>query len=689
MRNLVFFLLLACSLQAQKFEISDILSAPYCTNLTASTYSDHFAWVVNKGGVRNIYLAKAPDFRPDRVTNYTEDDGQVISSIHFLPDEKSLIYVRGGGPNRNGELPNPTSSAKGVTRQIWRVHFERKVPQKLFAGSNPVLSPNGHTLIVNGGRIFRFNKEANDFQDWKRLKVRRGSGSYQWSPDGRLLAFVSNRGDHSFVGIYSPETNRIKWVNPGVDKDSNPVWSPDSRQVAFIRSPGSKRGELPNITGANPFSILVADVNTGQAKTIWESPNETAGGFAQYYPAEPLRWAANNQILFYSEHEGWMHVYAINASREGTVIDLTPGDCEAEHSTLSPDGRNLIFSSNCEDINRRHLWKVSVFGGKPNRLTKDMEIETNPIVLGSGHWMVFRVAAYNRPTSIMTVREDGRQLRMIYPEKMPKPFPEKDLVKPEAVVFKAADGTAIHGQLFLPKDRNRRQPAVVFMHGGPIRQMLLGYHYSGYYANAYAMNQYLCNQGYVVLSVNFRAGIGYGQAFRRAENQGPRGASEYQDIVAAGKYLQSRQEVDKKKIGLWGGSYGGYLTAMGLARNSDLFAAGVDLHGVHDWAWRGKDFSPGGFWGITEELMDLAHQSSPVSDLSKWTSPVLLVHGDDDRNVMFGQTVDLARRLRAKGVQPEILVFPDEVHGFLRYESWLRTFQEAKSFFDRYLMEKP
>src|SRR5499427_9657490 len=98
------------------------------------------------------------------------------------------------------------------------------------------------------------------------------------------------------------------------------------------------------------------------------------------------------------------------------------------------------------------------------------------------------------------------------------------------------------------------------------------------------MNQYLASRGYVVLSVNYRSGIGYGRGFREAPGRAGRGASEYQDVVAAGKYLQSRPEVDASRVGLWGGSYGGYLTALGLARNSDLFAAGVDFHGVHDWS---------------------------------------------------------------------------------------------------------
>jgi dipeptidyl aminopeptidase/acylaminoacyl peptidase len=219
-----------------------------------------------------------------------------------------------------------------------------------------------------------------------------------------------------------------------------------------------------------------------------------------------------------------------------------------------------------------------------------------------------------------------------------------------------------------------------------MRQMLPAFHYSGYYAGAYAFNQYLASRGYVVLALNFRSGIGYGRDFRAAPHQGPRGAAEYADLVAAGRYLRSRGDVDPERIGLWGGSYGGYLTAMGLARDSHLFAAGVDLHGVHDWAWRGEHFAlPGGFWGLQPSDSELARRSSPVFDVESWSSPVLMVHGDDDRNVDFIQSTDLVQRLRRRGVHVETLVFPDEVHGFLRHASWRETFRRAADFFDRFL----
>jgi dipeptidyl aminopeptidase/acylaminoacyl peptidase len=221
--------------------------------------------------------------------------------------------------------------------------------------------------------------------------------------------------------------------------------------------------------------------------------------------------------------------------------------------------------------------------------------------------------------------------------------------------------------------------------------MMLGFHYMQYYHNAYAENQYLASRGFVVLSVNYRTGIMYGRAFREREKGGPRGAEEYQDIVAAAKYLQTLPIVDTKRIGLWGGSYGGFLTAMGLARNSDIFAAGVDFHGVHDWSARGIFRSgPGGQEGglpDRAEAMRLAFESSPNASIKSWKSPVLLIQGDDDRNVDFSQMVDLVQRLREQKVPFEQIVFPDEIHDFLLWRSWVRGYKACADFFDRVLVK--
>jgi dipeptidyl aminopeptidase/acylaminoacyl peptidase len=216
--------------------------------------------------------------------------------------------------------------------------------------------------------------------------------------------------------------------------------------------------------------------------------------------------------------------------------------------------------------------------------------------------------------------------------------------------------------------------------------MLPAWHYMYYYANSYAENQYLANHGIAVLSVNCRLGIMYGRDFRDAPAAGWRGSAEYQDIVAAAGFLAAQPQVDKKRIGLWGGSYGGLLTALGLARNSDLFKAGVDFHGVHDWSAL-LDGEDGDVANAPDKkaAIDLAFKSSPVADIARWRSPVLFIHGDDDRNVPFDQTTDLVQRLRHQGTRLEELVYPDEVHDLLLWRSWVDAYRATAAFFAREL----
>jgi dipeptidyl aminopeptidase/acylaminoacyl peptidase len=270
-------------------------------------------------------------------------------------------------------------------------------------------------------------------------------------------------------------------------------------------------------------------------------------------------------------------------------------------------------------------------------------------------------------------------------------YPAKALVTPKLVSFVAADGVKVQGQLFRRADASGPQPVVIFVHGGPPRQMLLGWHYMGYYSNAYAVNQFLAEQGFTVLSVNYRLGIGYGRAFQHPEHAGPAGASEYQDVLAGARFLQQMPGVAPEKIGIWGGSYGGYLTGLALARNSDVFKAGVDFHGLGNWVPDlQKDHAlPEHWWdGTTEwqKAIATAFASSPAADMAGWKSPVLLIHGDDDRNVPFDQTVDVAHRLAQQHTPFEELIIPNEIHGFLRYGSWLEADQATVEFLTRQLM---
>ena len=680
MKNLITLLLLmlvVCA-HAQQTDLEQFLSHPIESGFTSSSDGKNIAWVINDHGKRNIIIKTGFEV-PRFLTDYQQDDGQEISQLIFTPNGTKLLFVRGGGANRNGQSPNPSSLAEGTEMAIYyKEILSKSPPTKITQGSSPLIFKDGiRFLFAKGGQIFESPMDINATP--KPLFVARGSNSNpKFSPDGREVLFTSDRGDHNFIGIYHIDKKTIRWMAPDVTNDALPVWSPDGKQIAFIRTPGNKLGELSDLTGGNRFSIVVADAETSRGKVVWKSPSDD-GGFSQSYPSTPLAWASSNRLLFFSEHTGWNHLFSMNPDGSD-VKDITPGDGEVESFVSDPTGQFIYFDGNREDSDRRHIWKSNVTSGNPVAITSGEGIEMYPAFAGKDLYG-FKSTS-NTSKTLVRIDEIKNSGAQVFPQKLPS-FSPTSFIKPEQVIFKAPDGTSIHGQLFINRTITGKRPGIVYMHGGPTRQMLLGFHYSDYYINCYAFNQYLASQGYAVVSVNYRDGIGYGKNFRRAKNQGPRGASEYQDVVAAAKYLQSLAEVDPGKIGLWGGSYGGYLTAMGLARNPEIFKAGVDVHGVHDWSFDAQDATNS--WGLKKSEVELAYKSSPVSDLSKWTAPVLFVHGDDDRNVIFQQTTDLVEKLRDKNVPVELLVLPDEVHGFLRYESWTKIFNGAKDFFDRKL----
>ncbi|HEY1867492.1 MAG TPA: prolyl oligopeptidase family serine peptidase [Candidatus Cybelea sp.] len=681
------------------FTLAQVISYPFPGALVRDKAGTAIAYALDTQGMRTLWFARAPGWSPVQLFSSGADDGQELTNLAISNDGARVVYVRGGDHDANWPLPlqpGPASMPQQPDMQVWSVATSGGAASKLLgSGDTPAISPDGtRVAFTNGGAVMIAPSDGSGAA--KRLFFDRGQNSdLHWSPDGSALAFVSTRSDHSFIGIYRNDSTPLQFLAPTTSQDIMPRWSPDGASIAFIRTPGDAGPpQNPLSWNPQPWRIWVADARNGGAHLVWSSPNTLRGSLPQTAGGPFLEWAVNNNLVFKSEQENWLHLYAVSANG-GAARLLTPGAFIVEDVDVSPDRTSLVYSANtgtaAGDDHRRHVFRVDVGSGAITQLGSGASSEWGPVALGDSGAAFIRATAQEPP--LVTMLLGGTQ-RALDASLLPSNFPSSQLVTPREVSFRAPDGLTIHGQLFEPKSAGKH-PGVIFVHGGPPRQMLLTWHYMDYYSNSYAVNQYLASRGFAVLAVNYRLGIGYGHDFNFPPRWGPTGASEYQDVVAAARFLQRQPNVDASRIGIWGGSYGGYLTALALARNSDIFKAGVDFHGVHDWS---LDID-NPLWGATQlkryeqydtrAIMKLAWESSPDSAIATWKSPVLLIQGDDDRNVEFHQMVDLVERLRHTHVPFEQIVIPDEIHGFLRYAAWLQADTATADYLTRKLYPGP
>jgi dipeptidyl aminopeptidase/acylaminoacyl peptidase len=700
----VLFLLCAVPLLAQRpgFTLEQVMSSPFPTNLTSAARTNRIAWVFNSKGERNVWVSDAPGFQARQVTHYQGDDGQEIQSLRLTPDGKTAVYSRGSEVSREGNVANPTSQLKEPKQQVWSIAVEEQSAQPRLLGDmgcnqedceDIQLSPDGRWAVWSGPKHHLWMAALEGGQPAHQVTELRGEEQDpQWSADGRHLAFESSRGNHAFIVVLDLNADGgvsgVHYLAPSADRDFAPRWSADGKQIAFLRRGGAE-SHLPLIPRQpQPWAIWLADAASGQGRELWHSGNQMNDSLPPFARAS-LKFTADGAIIFCSEQDGRNHLYAISTFGSGPAVRLTTGDFDVEDVEAFPG--TILYTSNEGDVERRHVWRIEFPGfvsgrnfnpPKPVAVSKGNTAEWSPVMLADPKTIVCLGSSATSPAMPYHLTPTGRE--MIAAEALPKDFPSAQLVEPQTVTFKSEDGLEIHGQLFVPRDHKTSTPALIFVHGGPPRQMMPAFSYMYYYSNAFAQNQFLASRGFVVLSVNYRLGIMYGRAFRDAANGGWRGSSEYKDVLAGAKYLQALPYVDRKRIGIWGGSYGGLLTALALARNSDIFAAGVDFHGVHDWSMlvtrrnEGAEQAPD-----YEAAIKLAYDSSPVASVEKWKSPVLLIHGDDDRNVPFQQTTDLAQKLRKQNVEFEELIFPDEIHDFLMWKSWVQGYKATADFFNR------
>jgi dipeptidyl aminopeptidase/acylaminoacyl peptidase len=682
---------LAAAAHPAAFTLNDVMQAPFPSYLLAAPTGAAVAWVFDAKGCSNIWVADpSHGAKARQITPYTEADGFDIGELAWSPDTKSIAFTR--GQSLEDETPtNVNNSPQGpMPKEVWVVATAGGVPHKVGAGNSPSFSPDGSRLLfVDKKRILTV--AASGDGDAQPLLIDQGTvDSLTWAPDGKRLAFVSHRDSHSLIGVYDFVDQTIVWLSPSLDYDSSPAFSPDGARIAFVHVLAEKTSPGFSHRSGRPWSIWTADVKTGQGRRVWIADagpgsvfHTTTSANNDVPSATNLFWTNHDDLVFPWEKSGWLHLYAVPV-QGGTARALTVGKFEVTHFVFSQDRRRLVYSSTQDDIDRMHIWTVDAEHGSAVRTAQSHAIEDFPQIGADGALFALQSDG-NQPLHPVALSAGG-QWRRLAPEAIPSSFPSSNLVMPQAVTFTAKDGQETHAQLYLPRETTSKpHPAILFFHGGPQRQMLLGFDPKRAYSWIYAFNQYLVAEGYIVLSVNYRGGTGYGLDYREADNIGPGGGSELNDLLGAITYLRGRQDVDSHRLGIWGGSYGGFMTALGLSRASDALAAGVDYAGIHNWSTflssLGAPIDGG-------DASRRAVESSPIATIDQWHSSVLLVQADDDRIVPSQQATELIEGLRSHNIDHDVIMIPNEIHDMARYSSWMMLFDAADVYFDRHLAKR-
>ncbi|MFC4312460.1 S9 family peptidase [Steroidobacter flavus] len=672
-------------------------------NLVVPASGRYAAWI--EGG--KLMIASAPDFRPRELL--ATQDGAALSAAYASPDDVPLYYTRGAATPAFG------SYQASDTREFWRVDVTNGRTERLASGSDvpespPVFAPDGKSFAtVRGPMVYEYRVEGtrlsrrpmleNNAEHYAAQKLT----SLTYSPDGRRLAFVSwRRAAQSYVAILDVATGKARYLQPGIFRDQSPVWSPDGRELAFVRMPGNWTREYrfsPRKQGA-PWSLVVAATDSDNVRTLWQADTGTGSVFQPFGIGswmEPnaevtqLRWTTSGHIIFPWEKTGWVSAYAIDA-KGGAPKSLMTGNGEVTLPVVSGDGRSILFASNVDDSARLHVWRAPLNGRKAERLTSG-GVEHSPIELAGG------VVAYvsndkgrmpNRHM-LVTTKAAARPLGAYSQVSTRTAQVWEQFVDTDVVPVKAADGVVSQQLIFWPRSSAPKTgyPVIISSKGGPEGRVSPG---NGVYT---ALGQYAASRGYVFVEMNYRGGTGDGLEYRLPEERGATGGSEVKDIEALVSYLRGRKEVDAKRIGIMGGSYGGFIVSLALSRLPQYFAAGAHMSGVGDWVGEmkldqrdeGWPSAPPDLIRLSErsEIEDLAFRSSSVANIAAWRAPTLITMGELDRSGHMEGIIDLGYRLLEQGTHVEFSIAPEAGHVGPR----ARPMDKVFDFFERTLRGEP
>jgi len=515
---------------------------------------------------------------------------------------------------------------------------------------------------------------------------------------------VGDAQDKRLLAIMNLETGKTQWADAGFagtapvrsvqpDPQAKPPDKPELREVRWGMPLPTEDGALAvaNVrTADNKDRWLVAvDPDTGTSRVVDALHDDAwirdAGGAG---PGDPsFGWMGDQKHLwFLSERDGWMQVYAVDAAADHAAArQLTQGKWEIQSATLSPDRKQFYLTTSEAHLGERHLYSMSVEGGERRRVTP-MAGSSVGVVSPDAGAVGFVYSYSNKPPEVYVMpNTPGAAPRQVTtsPSEEWRSFKWAD---PQLITYKARDGADVYARLFTPEMAGARRdpaaPAVVFVHGAGYAQN--AHRYWSTYSREYMFHNLLASRGYVVLDADYRASAGYGRDWRTAIYR-HMGGKDLDDVVDGARYLVEKQKVNPKRIGVYGGSYGGFITLMALFTSPDTFAAGAALRPVTDWAHYNHSYTSS-ILNEPQNDPEAYRKSSPIYFADGLKSALLICHGMVDTNVFFQDTVRLVQRLiELRKEHWELAAYPVENHGFEEETSWADEYRRILGLFEENL----
>lgn len=468
-----------------------------------------------------------------------------------------------------------------------------------------------------------------------------------------------------------------------VDSQNRSASAPKDRDVQLSQLQWSEDGQNAVLMGRAADNkdrwVMLLDPATGKTKVLATIHDDA---WVDGPGAFTLGWLPDSQhVYFESERDGWSHLYSVSIAG-GEPKQLTSGPFEVSDVRLSQDKTKFYFTSSEGSVFQRHLFSMPIDGGARTQITGLPG--QNQVDISPDETMLADVRSYsNKPPELYLLANkplDEKASSTLKPVTT-SPIPEfftNDWIDPRLVSFKARDGATVWGRVYVPANYKGGGPAVLFVHGAGYLQNVHRW-WSSYYRE-FMFNHLLMEKGFVVFDIDYRGSAGYGRDWRTGIYR-HMGGKDLTDHVDAVNYLVKEFNIDPKRVGLYGGSYGGFITLMAMFTQPDVFAAGAALRPVTDWAHYNNGYT-GNILNLPQQDAEAYKQSSPIYFASGLKGALLICHGMVDTNVNFQDTVRLVEKLiELRKTNWEVAPYPVEDHGFEREDSWADEYKRILKLF--------